>query len=66
MATDRVSYSFGMKINIAKFETADFHISIESDVKAGETVETAIDRVRTQVEKESEKKFDELNALKEI
>ena len=63
---DRVSYSFGMKVSLAKYESADFHISLSSDVGDGESVEEAFERCKKQVEDESEKKFDELRSLKEV
>lgn len=47
---DRVSYSFGMKLSLpAKYESADFHISLTSDVGDGETLNQAFERVRNQV-----------------
>ena len=48
---DRVSYSFGMKINVGNYESKDFHVSLTSDIRDGETTEKALDRVRHEVEK---------------
>ena len=55
-----MSYSFGMKCSLAKYESGDFHFTLTSDVKDGESVEQAFERVKKHVEDESEKKFDEL------
>ena len=60
--SDRVSYSFGMKVSIAKFESADFHLTFSSDVKQGETPAKALARVQEFVEKEAERKLDELRS----
>lgn len=57
---DRISYSWGMKLNLGNYQSADFHMSLSSDVKAGETPEKAMKRARDFIEKESEKKLDEL------
>lgn len=47
---DRVSYSFGMKLSLpTKYESADFHISLTSDVADGETNEQALNRVKAEV-----------------
>lgn len=61
---DRVSYTFGMKVNLGNYESADFHISLSSDVEAGESLQDAMARVQKFVEGECEKKFDELKELK--
>jgi len=41
---DRVSYSFGRKLNLGNYESADFHISYSTDVEAGETKKDAMAR----------------------
>lgn len=47
---DRVSYSFGMKLSLpAKYESADFHISLTSDVNHDETPTQAFNRVKKEV-----------------
>ena len=61
--SDRVNYSYGMKVNLGNYESADFHMSLSSDVRAGETPEDAMERVKFFVENESEKKFDELREV---
>ena len=60
---DRISYTFGMKLNMGNYESADFHISLSSDLKAGETHEKALKRVQTFVEDEAERKLDELREV---
>lgn len=61
---DRVSYSFGMKVNMGNYESADFHVSYSTDLKKGETAKDALARAITFVENESEVKLDELRILK--
>ena len=61
--SDRVNYSYGMKVNLGNYESADFHMSLSSDVRVGETPEDAMERVKFFVENESEKKFDELREV---
>lgn len=61
---DRVSHSFGMKISIGQYSTADFHLSLSSDVKDGETIEEAMDRVKSIVEERAEKEYEEISSLK--
>ncbi len=47
---DRVSYSFGMKLSLpAKYESADFHISLSRDVEESEGLDKTLDRVKKQV-----------------
>lgn len=60
---DRVNYSFGHKVNLGNYESADFHISYSSDVKADETPEKALNRVRKFVEAKAEEKLDELREV---
>lgn len=64
MNSSRVSYTFGMKVNLGNYESADFHISLSSDVGAGESVEDALARVQKFVEDKCSEKFDELKELK--
>lgn len=59
---DRVNYSLGMKMNTGNFSSINFNVSLSSDVKDGETVVQAYQRVKRFVEKESEKKFHEISA----
>jgi len=48
---DRISVSFGMKLSLpTKYESADFHVSLASDVKPGETSTSAFNRVKKEVE----------------
>lgn len=60
---DRVSFSFGAKVSIAQYESADFHMTYSSDVKANETPAQAFKRVSKFVEEESEKKLDEVRSI---
>jgi hypothetical protein len=60
---DRVNYSYGMKVSLGNYESADFHMSLSSDVRDSETPEQALERVKEFVENESEKKFDELREI---
>jgi len=58
--TDRVNYSFGMKLPwTEQFSSVDFHISYSSDVKEGESPEEAFERVKGFVEEETEKEYGE-------
>lgn len=61
---DRVNYSFGMKIGLGDYSSADFHLSLSSDVRSGETVEEAFERVKTFVEERVEKEYEEIESLK--
>lgn len=61
--SDRVNFSFGMKVNLGNYESADFHMSLSSDVRDDESPEQALERVKEFVENESEKKFDELREI---
>jgi hypothetical protein len=60
MDSDKVNYSYGMKVNMGNYESADFHISLTTDVKEGETPKQAYERAVKFVEKEAEVKFNEL------
>lgn len=57
---DRISYSFGMKVNLGNYESADFHISMSSTVKNGETPEEAMARLQKFVEDEADKKREQI------
>jgi hypothetical protein len=57
---DRISYGFSMKVNMGNYQSADFHVSLSSDVAEGETPSAAFARIVKFVEKESEKKLNEL------
>lgn len=47
---DRISFSYGMKLSLpTKYESADFHISLGSDLQSGETALQALARVKSQV-----------------
>lgn len=60
---DRVSFSFGMKLSLpAKYESADFHVSLTSDVNEGETVEQALDRVKREVNAYATKAYNTIRA----
>lgn len=62
---DRVSYSFGMKINIGNFQNVDFHLSYSTDCKEGETKEDAMERAGAFVESEADKEYEKYKLLKE-
>lgn len=62
---DRVSYSFGMKLSLpTKYESADFHISMSSDVEVGfaETLETTLERVKKEVHNAANKIYAQIRA----
>lgn len=61
---DRISYSFGMKVNMGNYESADMHFSYSTDVKSKESPEAALQRAIAFVEEEAEGKLDELRALR--
>jgi hypothetical protein len=56
---DRISYSFGMKLSLpAKYESADFHISMTSDVNEGEGESRAMNRIKNFVHAEVTKAYE--------
>jgi hypothetical protein len=57
---DRLSYSFGMKINLGNYESADFHISYSTDVREGEGQHEALARAIKFVEEEADKKYEQV------
>jgi hypothetical protein len=58
---DRISFSFGRKLSTPiKYEMADVHISLSTDVRKGETIEQAIARAAEIVEKQVLDKCDEI------
>ena len=59
---DRVSYSFGLKLS-KNYQTLDFHISHESDVRDGETPDEAHERVRLSVEEKVDVEYDRQKTL---
>jgi len=61
---DRVNYSFGMKVNLGGYESADFHISLSSDVRPHESPAQALKRIQQFVSEECEKQYEELKELK--
>lgn len=61
---NRISYSFGMKVNLGNYESADFHISLSSDVEPHESLKQAMGRIQAFVEEECDKKFTELKVVK--
>ena len=60
---DRVNFSFGMKVNLGNYQSADFHLSLSSDVKGEESVKDALKRCEKFVEAESERKLAELGKI---
>lgn len=61
---DRISYSLGMKVNLGNYESADFHISLSSDVESGETNEQALSRLQSFVEDACAREFEKLKEAK--
>jgi len=57
---DRISYSLGMKINMGNYESADLHVGLSSDVREGETQESAMKRIKKFVEAQAEKEANEI------
>ncbi len=57
---DRISYSFGAKINIGNYQSIDFHISYSSEVKPDEKTDTAYSRVKKYVESKAEFEIDKI------
>lgn len=60
MEPDRVSYSFGLKVNLGNFESASIHASFSTDVKEGEDFDTAVRRAAEEVETFVDSKREEL------
>jgi len=60
ITADRISYSFGRKINTAKYESADVHVSLSTDLRKGETVAQALERAAKIVEDQVMEKCDEI------
>ncbi len=59
----RISYSFGMKLSLlAKYESADFHVSMTSDVDDSETVEQAMNRLKHFVHLEVGRSYEAVRA----
>lgn len=60
---DRVSFSFGMKLSLpTKYESADFHLSLTSDVEQTESFEGALERVKKEVHNAASKIYDQIRA----
>ncbi len=58
---DRVSFSFGMKLSLpTKYESADFHISLTSDVLPSETIDQALARIRARIADEAYKLYNQI------
>jgi hypothetical protein len=57
---DRVSYSFGAKINIGNYQSIDFHVSYSSDVKDDEKADSAYGRVKKYVESKAELEIEKI------
>ena len=55
---DRVSYSFGLKLNIGNYQSLDFHMSYSTDVKDGENEDVAMDRARKFVQRKIDEEYD--------
>ena len=58
---DRVSFSFGMKLSLpTKYESADFHISLTSDVGLGENLDQALARIKAKIADEAYKLYNQI------
>lgn len=62
---DRISYSFGCKINMGNYESVDVHMSLSTDVSEGETLDKALKRAQKFVESKVEEKRDEYVAARD-
>lgn len=63
---DRVSVSFGMKMpGPVNFSSISFNLSLSSDVKSGETLEEAWDRISTEVDEKASVYYDKYGKLQE-
>jgi hypothetical protein len=60
---DRVTYSFGMKVGLPNYSSADFHVGFSSDVGPGETREKAFARIKKFVDAQAEKELNEIHDL---
>jgi hypothetical protein len=60
---DRITYSYGMKIGLPNYSSADFHVSMSSDVKPDETKDKAFARIKKFVDAQAEKELNEINDL---
>ena len=57
--SDKISYSFSMKLNLGNYESAGINLSYETAVKEGETPSKAYARAVTFVETKVEEKVNE-------
>lgn len=57
---DRLSVSYGRKINLGNYESADVHMSYSSDINDGESIEAAEARISKVVEVLITKKIKEV------
>ena len=58
MEADRLSYSFGAKINIGNYQNVDFNVTYSSDIKSGETPDKAFARIKKYVEQKVEEEVE--------
>jgi len=63
---DRINYTFGFKKNIGNYQTAMVNVSYSSDVKDGENVDKAHERVVKFVEEKVEKKWNSLETIDDL
>lgn len=61
---DRVTYSFGMKINMGNYQSADFHVGLSTDVKEGETRDKAFARAKKYIDTRVEEEMNEIEKLR--
>jgi len=58
MNPDRLTYTFGVKMNIGNYQNVDFNVSYSSDVKSGETTDKAYARIKKYVEQKIEEEVE--------
>lgn len=54
---DRLSYSFGVKMNIGNYQNIDLNVEYASDVRSDETPDKAFVRIKKYVEKKIEQEI---------
>jgi len=58
--SDRVNYTFGLKINLGNYESCSINMSYSTDLKEGETPKDGMDRAVEFIENSIDKKRMEL------
>ena len=62
MEPDRITYSFGLKVNLGNYQSASVYLSYASDLKQGETDSDALSRITQFVEDNVRLKRDEVRS----